>query len=147
MNLSSSKNFIIGNGINSPDGLFYVFNKKTGNKKWVPFSPPQKNKGLDVITKSFLYTNKTVANYSDSIIVCGMKYFNRIQFYNFNGFLLKSFSFDDDIMPIPGDGPLTISQNSKYYCLDLYGTKTMFMCCGQVIHSPRLIEKKSIHHM
>lgn len=108
-------------------GLFFKLNINTSEKEWIPFMPEYKTEEED---KTVIYRNIILINEDKAIVVCVMKYFNRIFIFDFNGNLIKDFQIGKTaIEPIVEDLKLDkFSKDSDKFFLNIVGNETYFYC-------------------
>lgn len=108
-------------------GHYFKLNINTSKKEWIPYFPKYKTDEED---KTIIYSNNILVNEEKSIVVCVMKYFNRILIFDFDGKLIKDLQIGQSpIEPIVEDLELyKFSKDSENFFLDVIGNKTHFYC-------------------
>jgi hypothetical protein len=121
INLSYMDSCYFGSDISFDNGLFFIYDLKTKQKKYSDFIPLDFYKKNNLTNQNLVYENKLVVNKEKGKISVGMKYFNQVHFYDKNGTHLKSISVGEDILPTLNKDKLA-TEESRLYCLDLYAT-------------------------
>ena len=118
--VSLDSNFLAGTSLNRGDGLFYVYHKKSRNKKWVPYNPKLKinKKYYD----SVYYGLIDISPDSCKTIVYCPRFFNRILFFNYDGKLLKMVNFSEIKAPKVEKKYLGVSNDETIYSYQTYRT-------------------------
>lgn len=108
-------------------GLYFKLNTKTSEKEWIPYLPEYKTDEED---KTVIYLNTILVNDEKSIVVCAMKYFNRIFTFDFDGNLIKDMQIGQSLLePIVENLELgKFSKDSDMFFLNMVGNKTHFYC-------------------
>lgn len=112
-----SENFIAGIELGSPDGLFFIYDKRTKEKKWIEYLPK-----LEDIYNEFrlVYLGSLCSNLTT--LAFANKFFDQISFYNSDGIIFKKYSFSENEKPRLNLYSKTIEPSSKIYFAKSYGT-------------------------
>lgn len=112
-------NFFVGSSLSRSEGLFYIYNKKNRNKKWVTYNPKLKlnSKYYD----SVYYGLIEISPNRETIVYCP-RFFNRVLFFNKNGKLLKTLNFSTIKVPKTEKKYLGVSNEETIYSYQTYRT-------------------------
>ena len=117
--LRLDSNFFTGTSLNRSEGLFYIYDIKNRNKKWINFNPKLKinKKYYD----SVYYGLIEVSPDSEKIVYCP-RFFNRILFFNRDGELIKTLNFSKTKTPTIEKKYLGVSNEETIYSYQTYRT-------------------------
>jgi len=121
LNITYFDSCYYGTDLNFTKALFYIFNLKTEQQKWVDFIPHAFYKRNRLKNKSYVFENRLVVNKDKGRISVGMTYFNQVHFFDLSGTHIKSISIGEDILPTLRKNKLPTNE-SRRYCFDLYAT-------------------------
>jgi hypothetical protein len=80
-------------------GLFFISDLSKDTIKWVSYSTAL-DKKVDSWNKNILYMAHLGANENKNTIVCALRYFNKVLFYDFDGNLQKEFQIgEEEVVP------------------------------------------------
>jgi hypothetical protein len=111
------------------EGLYFRWDKRSPVKKWIPFYPEYK-KTKENEDINFIYRNTILTNKEKSLVICAMKYFNRILVFDFNGKMLKDIQVGvNKKEPVIENAELEkFSNNTEMYFLNMIGSDKYFYC-------------------
>lgn len=121
INLAIADSCYYGNDLGFKEGLFFIYDLRTGARSWIDFIP-NKNKVKQKSHESFVFSNQLAVNGNKKKLVVAMKYLNNINFFDTRGTFLKSISIGNDIMPVIEEETPEVTGDSFIYDIDLYGT-------------------------
>lgn len=112
-------NFFAGSSLSRSEGLFYIYNKKSRNKKWVTYNPKLKlnSKHYD----SVYYGLIEISPNGETIVYCP-RFFDRVLFFNKNGKLSKTLNFSTIKAPKTEKKYLGVSNEEIIYSYQTYRT-------------------------
>jgi hypothetical protein len=113
------ENRVAGTSMNESKGIYFIYNKKDKEKKWVDQHPKTK---LDNKYHVDLYYATLGANPSKNTIVYASRHFDEILFFNTDGELKKEYYFSELIQPEISTQFTGISNDAPIYSLKMYCT-------------------------
>lgn len=122
LNLTYYDSCFYGRDLNFEDGLFFVYDLKTNQKKWAEFQPADFYRKHRSSNLSIVLINNEIVNGEKGIIAVGMEYFNQVHFFDLQQNLIRSVAIGEDNLPVLNENGV-ITDDSFYYCRDMYGTK------------------------
>lgn len=108
---------IVGRQIDESKGLFYIYDKKLKEKKWIDYVP---NAKISTKYRLMAYYGYLCTN-SQNIMYAG-RFFDEILFYDSNRQLLKEHYFSKIEEPLLSKKFSGVSQESMLYAMKAYGT-------------------------
>ena len=109
-------------------GLFFKYETETFDKKWIPFVKKHESGNDDYMTA--LNRNSIAINKSKSIVICCMKYFNKIFAFDFDGNIIREIQLGtnsiEPSLEIPEIEKFT--ENSETFFTTIVATDKFFYC-------------------
>lgn len=138
--VSLDSTIFLGVPVNNYDGLFYIFDKKSRNKKWVSYNPKLK---IDKEYYESVYYGLIETSPDNETIVYCPRYFDRILFYNKDGELLKTLNFSEVKTPVLSKDFFGVSNDEIIYSIETYRTKSFIYVLRPLQSLNNLIENIS----
>lgn len=119
------------------EGLFFRYNKDSSEKKWFPFLENLKSdneEDMTVLNRNIIYANK-----KGSLLICAMKYYNKIFAFDFNGNILKEILIGESpIEPaLEISGSEQFTDKTEMFFTNIAGSDNYFYCLynNKKVHS------------
>ncbi len=110
----------VGTSLGGSQGLFFLYDKAGGGKKWIVYDPKTK------VSKNHydsMYYGQIEVSPDQEVIVYCPRFFDRIIFYDKNGELKKALNFSDMKIPKTGKEYLGVSNDEWIYSYQTYRTR------------------------
>ncbi|MDD2381007.1 MAG: hypothetical protein WCY58_11310 [Mariniphaga sp.] len=108
---------VIGQRLNSSDGLFFIYSHQSKGEKWIDYIPKLR------FNKKYIgdvYSGTLCSN--EKNIIYGSRYFDEILFFDSDGKLIKEYYFSEISKPILSKQYSGVAHEAKLYIVDIYGT-------------------------
>ncbi len=110
---------IIGTSINQQKGLFFIYDKKGKDIRWIDFHP---SFSVDDRYKNSVYSCLVCANEKKGTVIVGYRHFDGVSFYTLNGELKKSIFFSQPKLPELSHDFSGVSNDYPIFFSRIYGT-------------------------
>lgn len=111
---------IIGKSIDINDGVFFLYNYHTQEKKWIKFN--HKFRYPDKKYEDYSYLNSICVHPQRKKIILAYRYFDLIQLYDDRGELLKEICFSKIQKPLLSTITSCMAPEARFYNLSICGT-------------------------
>ena len=138
--IDSSRYTIAGTTLDSSNGLFYIYYKKSKSKKWASYNPKLK---IDKRYYDNVYYGLIESSPDNETIVYCPRFFNRILFYNKNGEIVKELNFSKVEAPLTVKDYFGVSHDELIYTFKTYRTKNFIYVLRPLQSLNNLIENIS----
>ncbi|MCY4778303.1 BF3164 family lipoprotein [Sphingobacterium sp. UT-1RO-CII-1] len=109
--IALSPDYITGRDLQSPDSMFFIYNKKDKEKISIPFYPTLKNLKS---RKDYFFAVRTAINQNKNKVIAVNYFMNLIHLYNLKGEHLRSLAFSKTPIPNINSKTKEINLEAEY---------------------------------
>ena len=112
---------VVGTNYGKPEGLFFILDLVSGDKRWVEYNPKF---NIESKYKILCYYGDVYSN--ERIVSFAARYIDEVLFFNIEGKLIKANYFSETKVPLLTKDYAGIDNKSPTYTFNSYATKDHF---------------------